>query len=120
MHTFHEVTMYYPMRVIRGEKYKLIMNLADGLDYPFASDLFASKTWQSVLNKGLDKLGEKPIAEFLHRPRFELYDISTDPFETINLASKANHLEILTGMQQQLRQFQIDTKDPWLYKWEYE
>lgn len=119
-HTFHEVTMYYPMRVIRGEKYKLIMNLADGLDYPFASDLFASKTWQSVLNKGLDKLGEKPIAEFLHRPRFELYDISTDPFETINLASQATHLEILTGMQQQLRQFQIDTKDPWLYKWEYE
>lgn len=119
-HTFHEVTMYYPMRVIRGEKYKLIMNLADGLDYPFASDLFASKTWQSVLNKGLDKLGEKPIAEFLHRPRFELYDISNDPFETINLANEASYQEILAGMQQQLREFQMDTNDPWLYKWEYE
>ena len=39
------------------------MNLASGLEYPFASDLYASKTWQSVLNNNLDVLGKKPIAE---------------------------------------------------------
>jgi N-sulfoglucosamine sulfohydrolase len=38
-HSLHEVTMYYPMRMVRGEKYKLIYNLAHQLPYPFALDL---------------------------------------------------------------------------------
>ncbi|MCP4640457.1 MAG: sulfatase-like hydrolase/transferase, partial [bacterium] len=51
-HTFHEITMYYPMRVVRGRRYKLIWNIAHGLDYPFASDLWDSKTWQGVVKRG--------------------------------------------------------------------
>ena len=119
-HTFHEVTMYYPMRVIRGEKYKLLMNLASGLEYPFASDLYASKTWQSVLNNDLKTLGNKPVEEFLHRPEFELYDITNDPFETLNLASDPSYGETLDGLKRKLKEFQKVTNDPWLYKWEYE
>ena len=38
-HTFHEIQMYYPMRVVRDRSYKLIWNIAHGLPYPFASDL---------------------------------------------------------------------------------
>ena len=38
-HTFHEIQMYYPMRVIRDKQYKLIWNIAHPLPYPFASDL---------------------------------------------------------------------------------
>lgn len=34
-HTFHEITMYYPMRVIRTERFKLILNLAHPLPFPF-------------------------------------------------------------------------------------
>lgn len=119
-HTFHEVTMYYPMRVVREGKYKLIMNLANGLDYPFASDLYASKTWQSLIKGKFDKLGEKPIAEFLNRPRFELYDLSKDPHETINLAMDQSYDEILSGLKRKVKAFQEVTGDPWVYKWEYE
>ncbi|PHN02122.1 sulfatase family protein [Flavilitoribacter nigricans] len=119
-HTFHEITMYYPMRVVRGENYKLIMNLASGLEYPFASDLYASKTWQSLLERNMDKLGEKPIAEFLRRPRFELYDLSKDPYETYNLADLPEFREILNGLQRKVQSFQEQTGDPWVYKWEYE
>lgn len=119
-HTFHEITMYYPMRVVRGERYKLIMNLASGLEYPFASDLYASKTWQSLLHRNIDQLGEKPISEFLHRPRFELYDLSKDPHETFNLANETGYQEILSGLQRKVQAFQEQTGDPWVYKWEYE
>src|SRR5262249_42783217 len=35
-HSFHEVTMYFPMRAVRMRKYKYIRNLAHKLDYPFA------------------------------------------------------------------------------------
>ncbi|MCA9211655.1 MAG: sulfatase, partial [Planctomycetales bacterium] len=40
-HTFHEIQMYYPMRVVRGSRYKLIWNIAHPLPFPFASDLWA-------------------------------------------------------------------------------
>ena len=54
-HTFHEVTMYYPMRSVRTRKHKLIWNIAHGLGFPFASDLWKSKTWQVVLERELDQ-----------------------------------------------------------------
>ena len=119
-HTFHEITMYYPMRVIREDKYKLIVNFAHGLEYPFASDLFASKTWQSVLNNKLTTLGDKPVNEFLRRSKFELYDISEDPFETTNLAKQKQYSEVLNNMIAKVKNFQKNTGDPWFYKWSYE
>ncbi len=119
-HTFHEITMYYPMRVVRGERYKLILNIASGLEYPFASDLYASKTWQSVLKGRLESLGRKPINEFLYRPKFELYDIEEDPWETVNLSTDRNYAEILNGMLETMKDFQKQTGDPWFYKWEFE
>ena len=119
-HTFHEVTMYYPMRVVRQEKYKLIMNIAHGLEYPFASDLYASKTWKSLMNGGYDKLGNKPIKEFLNRPEFELYDLDKDPNETVNLANDESYAEILSALAKKVKAFQSKTNDPWIYKWEYE
>ena len=51
-HTFHEVTMYYPMRVVRSGQYKLIWNIAHPLPFPFASDLWGSATWQDSLKRG--------------------------------------------------------------------
>ena len=50
-HTFHEITMYYPMRVVRERRFKLIWNIAHGLDYPFASDLWESATWQATIQQ---------------------------------------------------------------------
>ncbi len=119
-HTFHEITMYYPMRVARGERYKLIVNFADGLSYPFASDLYESKTWQSVLNRELATLGTKRIDNFLQRPRFELYDVLADPGETNNLAGNPAYAGILEGLIGEVREFQRRAGDPWVVKWAYE
>ena len=48
-HQFHEITMYYPMRMVRTRTHKLIVNLAHELEYPHASDLWGSATWQGIL-----------------------------------------------------------------------
>ncbi len=119
-HTFHEITMYYPMRVVRGENYKLIVNLAHGLPYPFASDLYASKTWQSIEKHGLRTLGGKPVADYIYRPRLELYDIVDDPHEVHNLAQDPAFGAQLEGMVQKVKNFQAATNDPWIIKWKYE
>jgi N-sulfoglucosamine sulfohydrolase len=119
-HTFHEITMYYPMRVVRTRRYKLIWNIAHKLDYPFASDLLASSTWQAVLKSGDKVYGKRSIEAYIHRPKFELYDLKNDPHEINNLADDPNHAQILQELKEKLKAFQKRTKDPWILKWNYE
>jgi N-sulfoglucosamine sulfohydrolase len=120
-HTFHEVTMYYPMRVIRSGRYKLIWNIAHPLPFPFASDLWNAATWQDTFQRGPDTpYGKRTIKSLIHRPQFELYDLELDPDESNNLASSAEHQKMLAELQHKLKQFQRRTGDPWLLKWDRE
>ena len=121
-HTFHEITMYYPMRVVQDRQYKLIWNIAYQLPYPFASDLWAAATWQSAWQEGGREAfyGKRQIGVFLQRDRFELYDMIADPHEVDNLADDPEHAELLETMQADLKAFQRRTKDPWVLKWNYE
>jgi len=120
-HLFHEIQMYYPMRVVRDDHYKLIWNIASGLPYPFASDLWAASSWQAQYRKGMDApYGQKTVGEYIHRPAFELYDIVRDPNEVRNLAADPAYCETLLLYQEQLKTFQKEMDDPWIMKWEYE
>jgi len=119
-HTFHEITMYYPMRVVRERKYKLIWNIAHGLDYPFASDLWASSTWQATLRNNRKYYGKRTVEAYLHRPKFELYDLESDPHEVNNLVDDPKYAKVLEELKAKLKAFQKRTKDPWIVKWEYE
>jgi len=119
-HTFHEITMYYPMRVVRTRRYKLIWNIAHKLDYPFASDLWASSTWQAVLKSGDKVYGKRSIEAYIHRPRFEFYDLENDPYEINNLADDPKHAKVFEELKGKLKAFQKRTKDPWILKWKYE
>ena len=120
-HTFHEIQMYYPMRVVRDDNYKLIWNIAHGLPYPFASDLWAASSWQAQFQQGEDApYGEKTVGEYIHRPAFELYDMRTDPHERTNLAEDSQHAEVLKTYKAKLKEFQTRYKDPWVMKWDYE
>ena len=120
-HTFHEIQMYYPMRVVRDRKYKLIWNIAHPLPYPFASDLWAAPSWQAQWKKGQSApYGKKTVREYIHRPQFELFDISADPNEAVNLATDAKYAKVLEEYKAKLKKFQQDTQDPWVLKWRYE
>ncbi len=120
-HTFHEITMYYPMRVAMDRKHKLIWNIAHGLEYPFASDLWASATWQSVLSETGEQLyGARPVKSYLNRPEFELFDLQADPLEAKNLAYNPEYKDVLDGMKAKMKAFQKNTKDPWHVKWTHE
>ncbi|MEM9353638.1 MAG: sulfatase [Planctomycetota bacterium] len=120
-HSLHEVTGYYPMRSVRGPRYKLIWNLAHDLPYPMAGDLWESSTWQAQLRKGMDaEFGLSTVGKLLHRPEFELYDLQNDPNETQNLADDPAHAATLAELKSELRQMQQQTNDPWLIKWKRE
>ncbi|WP_153558972.1 sulfatase family protein [Roseimaritima sediminicola] len=120
-HTFHEITMYYPMRVVRDKQYKLIWNIAHGLPYPFASDLWAASSWQAQYQKGPDAAyGLKTVDQYINRPAFELYDVQTDPHEANNLAADPAYDKVLQEYQQKLKKLQKKFEDPWIMKWDYE
>jgi len=120
-HTFHEIQMYYPMRVVRDKQYKLIWNIAHGLPYPFASDLWAASSWQAQYLKGPDTAyGQKTVDQYVHRPAFELYDIMNDPHETKNLADDPKFASVLSDYKNRLRRHQEEMEDPWIMKWSYE
>ncbi len=119
-HTFHEITMYYPMRVVRNRNYKLIWNIAGCIEFPFASDLWVSSTWQGIQRRDLKSYGNRLVKDFLNRPEFELYDLKADPDEINNLVSEPGYQIILESMKEQLRAFQKNTKDPWYILWDHD
>ena len=120
-HTFHEIQMYYPMRVVRDKQYKLIWNIAHPLPFPFASDLWAASSWQAQYRKGRDaRYGRKTVGQYINRPRFELYDIQRDLDETTNLADDPRFAEVLKRYQEKLKTLQKKMHDPWIMKWDYE
>ncbi|MEM0924636.1 MAG: sulfatase [Planctomycetota bacterium] len=120
-HTFHEIQMYYPMRVVRDANYKLIWNIAHPLPYPFASDLWAASSWQAQLAKGEDApYGQMSVGRYVQRPEFELYDMQSDPHESTNLALSDGHADVLDTYKQKLKQMQKKLADPWIIKWKYE
>jgi N-sulfoglucosamine sulfohydrolase len=119
-HSLHEITMYYPMRMIRNKQYKLIYNIANELTFPLALDLVESSAWQSVTATGSLVFGKRSINAFLNRPKFELYDIQKDPNELKNLAYQKAYKKVFDDLLQKLKQFQKNTKDPWIHKWQYE
>lgn len=120
-HTFHEIQMYYPMRVIRDDKYKLIWNIAHPLPYPFASDLWTASSWQAQLAKGNDApYGNTTVGKYVQRPEFELFAIANDPDETTNLSDSPGHQDVLETYKAKLKAMQKQYHDPWIMKWDYE
>ena len=113
-HTFHEVTMFYPMRSVRTRRYRYIFNLYPELEFPFATDLFVSRTWQGILQRKLDTMGKRSTRGYVFRPREELYDVEEDPAESINLANDSKHAEILKELREALARMRAETDDPWL------
>jgi N-sulfoglucosamine sulfohydrolase len=104
--------------MVRGEKYKLIYNLAHQLPYPFALDLIQSPTWISTEKSNY--YGQKTKEQFIYRPQFELYDLENDPDELVNIAGNPDYQNVLDSMKEKLYNLQKKTGDPWIYKWDFE
>lgn len=119
-HTFHEITMYYPIRGMRNQRFKYLRNLHPGIEFPFASDLWGSKTWQSLIPEGMNaRVGSRPAKDYLYRAGEELYEVGKDPDELRNLANSPAHRETLLAMRKQVHEWRKRTGDPWLTQSKY-
>ncbi|XP_017774623.1 PREDICTED: N-sulphoglucosamine sulphohydrolase [Nicrophorus vespilloides] len=116
-HNLHEVTMYYPMRAARTQRYKLIHNINYNAPFPIDQDFFLSPTFQDLLNNtrtNQPTYWYKTLKKYYRRPEWELFDLKKDPEELNNVAGKESFKEIYEDLKGRLHEWQKVTKDPWL------
>jgi N-sulfoglucosamine sulfohydrolase len=107
---------FYPMRTVRNDRYKLILNLLSEranpvvpyLRIPYGNLLpFEEKSMLGTQTMTAFKV-------FAHPPREELYDLEADPVEFVNLASEKEHAPVLDRLRQDLQEWREKTCDPYL------
>ncbi|CAG9864219.1 unnamed protein product [Phyllotreta striolata] len=116
-HNLHEITMYYPMRMARTQRYKLIHNLNYYSPFPIDQDLYLSPTFQDILNNTKTRRNTfwyKTLAEYYKRPEWELYDLKYDPEELNNIVKKNSSQEIFKVLKDRITEWQKATNDPWI------
>ncbi len=116
-HVAHEIYSYYPMRTLRERRYKLIWNLTWKAEFPLPVDTFNRRLWRHLVEIKATHVGPRTVEAFLNRPKFELYDLESDPWELNNLAADPAHAERLKTMTDRLLQRLQETEDPWLKKY---
>ncbi|XP_077979755.1 N-sulfoglucosamine sulfohydrolase-like [Glandiceps talaboti] len=115
-HDFHEVTMAYPMRVIRHKNYHLIHNLNYRMPYPIASDIALSETMLDIFNRTIAHQQThwfKTLHQYYYRDEWEMFDIEKDPHELNNLANDPQHKTLFEDLKKKLVAWQWQTGDPW-------
>lgn len=113
-HNFHEVTNYYPYRVLRTRTHKYVLNLAHELRTPLPSDLYRSRTWQAVLKHDVTMLGQRQRAKFEYQDQEALFDLVADPAESRNLIHDPSQQHRVQQMRQTVYDWRVATRDLWL------
>ena len=108
---------YYPRRSVRNKGFKLIHNLNYSEENPHV-DFYNKRQGHFVAGTNLEEIEalDEERAEvyriWRNPPRFELYDLENDPNEFRNLSDDPEYQDKLEELKKVLKQWQIDTKDP--------
>jgi N-sulfoglucosamine sulfohydrolase len=99
--TFH--TYYEPMRCIRTDAHKYIVNFEVSTAVDVPADVRQAPTYP-LMSKELDRV----------RDHVELYDLREDPLERSNLAGRAEVAEPEESLRRRLLEWMRETQDPLL------
>lgn len=101
-------TWWDPMRCIRTDGWKLIVNF----DYQYGPE-WAADFWRGQMFR--DVAAQK-LYHTMHsaQPMFELYDLAEDPSEQTNLAEQEAHAAVRDDLARRLRTWMEETRDPLL------
>ncbi len=109
--------MYYPERVLRTRKYKLIQNLNYRMPFPIDQDLYLAPTFRELLNKSISHLPTKwykSIISYYYRPEYEFFDVVKDPEELDNLSDQPKLATVFAKLKRKLSKWRNLTDDPWI------
>lgn len=112
-HNAHRRDMYFPERIVRDARFKLILNLKPErtfgveVDGDPAHQVLTDETWSG-------STAQQALQFLLHPPREELYDLTTDPDEFHNLADLPEYQANLNRLRVALQVWRETTGDPLL------
>ncbi len=125
-HTHAAAPNFFPQRSVRNDRYKLIESLLPDTVHPDYDKTieklqgdFGEQDYSGVLDLNAviaaSRLEVKAAYALMRRPpRYQLYDLKTDPHEFRNLAEDPGYAKIRADLQQRLHQWRRDTNDPLL------
>ncbi|MDF1754307.1 MAG: sulfatase [Verrucomicrobiales bacterium] len=118
-HVGHDIFAHYPMRTLRGPRYKLIWNILWRAEYPLPIDTVQRRTWVNNRESGAETIGLRTIDQFLHRPQLEFYDLKNDPWESKNLIDEEDPevIKIRESMIDELAEKLEAQGDSWMRKY---
>lgn len=110
--------VYFPQRVVRDDRYKLIVNLLQ--DRPNAVEQYY--TLQRICPTGASaeeitaapETSRRAYATWREAPPEELYDLEKDPYELNNLSGDHRYADVLDRLRAELLRWQKETNDPLL------
>lgn len=125
-HTHAASSNYFPQRCVRNQRFKLIENLLPNTVHP-DYDTTIKKLNQDALQRGTEPQLDlhqdianadadvRTAYELARRPpRFQLYDLESDPFEFQNLADDPKYEAELRELTSRLKNWREESKDPLL------
>ncbi len=104
---------YDMSRSVRDDNYLYVRNFYPHrpqgafLDYMFQTP--TTRVWKQLFDEG--KLNAAQSAFWLPKPAEELYDLSSDPYQTKNLAAAGEQQQTLERMRGALKAWMLDVKD---------
>ncbi|MGH9628789.1 MAG: sulfatase/phosphatase domain-containing protein, partial [Bryobacteraceae bacterium] len=106
----------YPMRCVRTEKFKYILNLHPEFEYTTHIDKAGAKDgkyyWDSWERKAESNEAAAAIVRRYHqRPAEELYDVAEDPHELRNLAGEKSSRNTLENLRKHVREWMKQQSD---------
>lgn len=105
----------YPIRSIRDNQYKLILNLMPDSSYYIKfmmNTMRENLAWTSWIAKAENSIEDKKLVErIVHRPAVEFYDIKNDPYELNNLAKETQYKGLIEKYRSELLQWMKEQKD---------
>ena len=110
--TAHAPTQFYPMRSVRDQRYKLIVNYLSEQPFPVIK-VDGDPAWEEAQQKKFDNTPVRTVFHrYVHRPPLEVYDLENDPQEFVNLADDPASQPVINRLQKALTQWQQQTHDP--------
>ena len=101
----------YPMRAVRDDRYKLILNLAPHNTYSISGIHRGQpiESWQEDAKNDAELAAR--VQWLFKRPGEELYDLETDSYERNNLADDPHYESVKTRLRSQLDQWMTQQGD---------
>lgn len=99
----------YPIRAVSDGHYRLVWNLASERDFKAVS--IEKSPWFVSWKESDTPYAKHILNRWYHRPEFELYDITVDPYEMNNLSDNKQYARIMKRLQGVLKKWMKSQND---------